>query len=122
MKPETMSSKTGPYKPRYNSAADWWQAHGGDHLDGLHYVNEQYCQHACDIANRIYEDAFLAGQESSRWIPVTEENQPERNSTVIYWHKSEFGEGFPEIAHEWRWEHHGDVATHFLSAPKAPNT
>ena len=117
MKPETMSSKTGPYiavKQKFSLTR--WSISGPTKYDGW-FAYEEDAKRACDDLNA----AYMAGQES-RWIPVTEENQPERNSTVIYWHKSEFGEGFPEIAHEWRWEHHGDVATHFLSAPKAPNT
>ena len=119
MKPETMSSKTGPYAVKQIRGGKFplVQVVGptlGDGVWASQLTNEQ-------LADQL-NAAFLAGQESSRWIPVSEENQPERNSTVIYWHKSEFGEGFPEIAHEWRWEHHGDVATHFLSAPKALNT
>jgi len=122
MKPETMSSKTGPYtveevyadgrkNPTYRIVGP--TDDNGSSWSLLAMEGE------CHRLNA----AYMAGQESSRWIPVTEENQPERNSTVIYWHKSLLGgEGFPEIAHEWRWEHHGEVATHFLSAPMPPNT
>lgn len=58
-------------------------------------------------------------ENERRWIPVTENCQPERNSTAIYWHKgidedNPIRTGFPAVADEWRWEDHGKRATHFL--------
>ena len=65
-----------------------------------------------------YEQARKQDKER-RWIPVTENCQPERNSTAIYWHKgidkdNPIRTGFPAVADEWRWEDHGKRATHFL--------
>ena len=57
-------------------------------------------------------------EEGMGWIPVTFENQPPRNSMVLYWHmpfdhSSPIEFGHPAIADEWRWERHGEVATHY---------
>lgn len=64
---------------------------------------------------------------NGEWIPLTEQDQPERNTTAIYWTPGLDGtveSGYPAIADEWRWEHHGHHATHFLrhSPPSTPNT
>ena len=60
--------------------------------------------------------AHKQGQQD-RWIPVSEERQPERNTMAIYWTPGLDGtieSGYPAIADEWRWEHHGLYATHYL--------
>lgn len=46
------------------------------------------------------------------WVSLTERH-PERNATVVYWHKSEEG-GFWAIADEWRDEHHAEFADYWL--------
>lgn len=58
--------------------------------------------------------------ETAGWIPVTE-RLPERNRTVVYWHKpysshgiQENGPGYFSIADEWRDEDHLEAATHWL--------
>ncbi len=76
------------------------------------------------VCRDIYEQARKQDKERIReleeeWIPVTENCQPERNSTAIYWHKgidkdNPIRTGFPAVADEWRWEYYGKRATHFL--------
>lgn len=56
-------------------------------------------------------DAVIGGYTHG-WIS-TAESTPLRNTTAIYWHRSQFG-GFPAIADEWRDEHHLAHASHWL--------
>jgi len=72
-----------------------------------------------DAAQMLRREGCVRGYtrgQQDRWIPVSEERQPKRNTMAIYWTPGLDGtveSGYPAIADEWRWEHHGKYATHY---------
>lgn len=94
------------------------------------YVFSDYVKNAgdpCPFCERRARNCFAwdtalasaprCNEDAGGWIPLTEQDQPERNTTAIYWHHGIDGRietGFPMVADEWRWEHHAKSATHFM--------
>ena len=70
--------------------------------------------HLLAMAKEAEKVGYIAGviaeATRSKWVPVSEASQPERNSTAIYYSRG----GYIAIADEWRWEDHGERASHYL--------
>lgn len=65
-----------------------------------------------DEAHRVDLADHVPQEPPSPWLSAAD-FPPDRNTQVIYWHRSETG-GFPAIADEWRDEHHARFASHWL--------
>ena len=98
------TEKNGPYTPEgeYNMTGP----------DGLRLIFQGSFER--DEIMRQMNAAHIAGviaeATRSKWVKVSETSQPERNSTAIYYSRG----GYIAIADEWRWEDHGERASHYL--------
>ncbi len=140
MKPETMSSKTGPYTVEKSGCV--YIIMGPDGRWPFHFTNEGIAKIRANDLNI----AYMAGQESSRWIPVSErlpefpEGAPNYEMYVrcnvltssgsvdcARWARNMYAK--TERGRMPRWESYGNSGTlfwgevtHWQPLPKAPNT
>ena len=66
-------------------------------------------------AKKLLHQLNCAYNAGSQWVPVSKDSQPPANSTVVYLMKPQHG-GYMAIADEWKWEDHGEYASHYLPA------
>ena len=114
MKPETMSSKTGPYTVEKSGCV--YIIMGPDGRWPFHFTNEGIAKIRANDLNI----AYMAGQESSRWIPVSE-RLPYNKETVL----ALFRHGDQDVCffYDGHWSgHSASMVTHWQPLPKAPNT
>jgi len=95
--------------------------------DGMEPVGDGNYVPFDDVEVLLEELNLLRGERQryvsrEHWIPVSD-RRPERNETVLYWHKPVVGGecGWVAQADEWRDEQHGAVATHWMPMPSSPN-
>lgn len=114
MKPETMSSKTAAEQLAEKEIQDAW------------IVADQSIVDRSD-ERRAFVKGYMAGQESSRWIPVSE-RLPEDGLDVLVFTKYKYRgvgcilEGYWYLTIAPETDQEDGVVTHWQPLPEPPNT
>lgn len=118
MKPETMSSKTGPYTVEESGCV--YVIMGPDGRWPFHFTNEGIAKIRANDLNI----AYMAGQES-RWIPVSERKPDHiRHIAMLFPDNRVVTGGYLPTFDTWMDDGQGELEapTHWFYIPEAPNT